>query len=129
MLKSTFNDIYFFLNKKLKFISDVSVFTEIFYILFQRRLCSGFCINVFLPFSLQLNLDHAMPNGYEMFSAIAVMKVLTLVLTNSLGSYESSYLNAMDNEGRSFVRKLVPFLNQILFKNHEQKKFLYLQLY
>lgn len=113
MLKSTFNDIYFFLNKKLKFISDVSVFTEIFYILFQRRLCSGFCINVFLPFSLQLNLDHAMPNGYEMFSAIAVMKVLTLVLTNSLGSYESSYLNAMDNEGRSFVRKLVSFLNKI----------------
>lgn len=67
-----------------------------------------------------LNLDHAMPNGYEMFSAIAVMKVLTLVLTNSLGSYESSYLNAMDNEGRSFVRKFQKDLAIIQKEIHQR---------
>lgn len=57
------------------------------------------------PDKSALNLDHAMPTGNEMFSAITVMKVLTLVLTNSLGNYKSSYLNTMDNEGRCFVRK------------------------
>lgn len=51
-----------------------------------------------------LNLDHAMPTGSEMFSAILVMKILSLVLTNSLGNYKSSYFKSMDNEGRSFVR-------------------------
>lgn len=70
-----------------------------------------FILLFFLLFSYQLNLDHAMPTGSEMFSAIIEMKVLTPVLTNSLGSYESSYLNAMDNEGRSFVRKFISFLN------------------
>lgn len=51
-----------------------------------------------------LNLDHAMPSGSEMFSAITVMKILTLVLTNSLGNYPSNYLEQMDNEGNTFVR-------------------------
>lgn len=82
-----------------------------------------------LSFSLQLNLDHAMPTGNEMFSAITVMKVLTLVLTNSLGNYESSFLNAMDKEGRSFVRKLVSFLIKYNLRTTNNKKFLYLQLY
>lgn len=60
-----------------------------------------------------------MPTGNEMFSAITVMKVLTLVLTNSLGNYKSSYLNTMDNEGRCFVRKFVSSF-QINIKNHEK---------
>lgn len=60
-----------------------------------------------------------MPTGNEMFSAITVMKVLTLVLTNSLGNYKSSYLNTMDNEGRCFVRKFVSSF-QINIKNHKR---------
>lgn len=70
-----------------------------------------------------------MPTGNEMFSAITIMKVLTLVLTNSLGNYESSFLNAMDKEGRSFVRKLVSFLIKYNLRTMNNKKFLYLQLY
>lgn len=50
-----------------------------------------------------------MPTGREMFSAIFVMKILSLVLTKSLGNYKTSYLKSMDNEGRSFVRKFVTF--------------------
>lgn len=43
----------------------------------------------------------------HIFSAIQVMKILTLVLTKSLGNYHWSYLNEMDDEGRAFVQKLV----------------------
>lgn len=56
------------------------------------------------PNEAAFGLDAAMPNGKQMFSAITVMKLLTLVLTNSLGNYQSSYRNQMDNEGRIFVR-------------------------
>lgn len=59
----------------------------------------------YIPLIIQDSLDNAMPNGDEMFSAIKVMKVLTLVLTNSLGNYEWSYLKEMDDEGRTFVQK------------------------
>lgn len=82
-----------------------------------------------LSFSLKLSLDHTLPTGNEMFSAITVMKVLTLVLTNSLGNYESSFLNAMDKEGRSFVRKFASFLIKYDLRTRDNKKFFYLQLY
>lgn len=82
-----------------------------------------------LSFSLKLSLDHALPTGNEMFSAITVMKVLTLVLTNSLGNYESSFLNAMDKEGWSFVRKFASFLIKYDLRTRDNKKFFYLQLY
>lgn len=61
-----------------------------------------------------------MPTGSEMFSAILVMKILSLVLTNSLGNYKSSYFKSMDNEGRSFVRKFVTFSLKQLFMNIEK---------
>lgn len=48
-----------------------------------------------------------MPNGKEFFSAISVMKILTLVLTNSLGNYKYTYLKSMDIDGRIFVKKFV----------------------
>lgn len=48
-----------------------------------------------------------MPNGKEFFSAISVMKILTLVLTNSLGNYKCTYLKSMDMDGRTFVKKFV----------------------
>lgn len=41
-----------------------------------------------------------------MFAAVKVMKILTLVLTNSLGNYEWTYLKQMDDEGRTFVHKV-----------------------
>lgn len=61
--------------------------------------------SLYIPFIIQDSLD--IPNGDEMFAAIKVMKILTLVLTNSLGNYEWTYLKQMDDEGRTFVHKKV----------------------
>lgn len=58
-------------------------------------------------------LDAAMPDGKEIFSAIQVMKILTLVLTNSLGNYKWSYLKQMDAEGRTFVQNFQENLAEI----------------
>uniref|UniRef100_A0A8W8JC54 Lipoxygenase domain-containing protein n=1 Tax=Magallana gigas TaxID=29159 RepID=A0A8W8JC54_MAGGI len=49
------------------------------------------------------DLDASMPSRKEMFSTIKIMKVLTLVLTNSLGNYESVYTRAMDRFGKNCV--------------------------
>lgn len=51
------------------------------------------------------NLDDIMPTRNETFSTIAIMKILTLRLTNSIGNYENHYLQAMDSNGRAFVQK------------------------
>lgn len=56
-----------------------------------------------LCFNANADLDAAMPSRKEMFSTIKIMKVLTLVLTNSLGNYEDVYMRAMDTDGRNFV--------------------------
>ncbi|XP_048771099.2 arachidonate 12-lipoxygenase, 12R-type-like isoform X2 [Ostrea edulis] len=58
-------------------------------------------------------LDIAMPTGHQVFSTVKIMKVLTTVLTNSLGNYESVYLNAMDNIGRGFVENFRMALAEI----------------
>ncbi|XP_061193373.1 polyunsaturated fatty acid lipoxygenase ALOX15B-like [Saccostrea echinata] len=50
-------------------------------------------------------LDVAMPTGQQFFSTIKIMMVLTTITTNSLGNYESVYLNAMDSAGRRIVQK------------------------
>lgn len=63
--------------------------------------------NAFSFITSKGSLDAALPDGKHIFSAIQVMKILTLVLTNSLGNYHWSYLNEMDDEGRAFVQKLV----------------------
>lgn len=49
------------------------------------------------------DLDASMPSRKEMFSTIKIMKVLTLVLTNSLGNYENVYTRDMDTFGRNCV--------------------------
>lgn len=48
-----------------------------------------------------------MPTRDEPFSTIAIMKILTLRLTNSIGNYENHYLQAMDSNGRAFVQKYI----------------------
>lgn len=50
------------------------------------------------------DLDEIMPTRNETFSTIAIMKLFTLPLTNSIGNYENHYLNAMDSNGRAFVQ-------------------------
>lgn len=49
------------------------------------------------------DLDASMPSRKEMFSTIKIMKVLTLILTNSLGNYENVYTRDMDTFGRNCV--------------------------
>lgn len=44
-------------------------------------------------------LNDIMPTRKETFSTIAIMKILTLRLTNSIGNYENHYLQAMDSHG------------------------------
>lgn len=48
--------------------------------------------SLYIPFIIQDSLDDAIPNGDEMFAAIKVMKILTLVLTNSNFDFETSKL-------------------------------------
>ncbi|XP_034335051.2 polyunsaturated fatty acid lipoxygenase ALOX8 [Magallana gigas] len=67
------------------------------------------------------DLDASMPSRKEMFSTIKIMKVLTLVLTNSLGNYESVYTRAMDSFGRNcvaaFQQHLAAIQNRINNRN------------
>nr|XP_034335051.1 arachidonate 8S-lipoxygenase-like [Crassostrea gigas] len=67
------------------------------------------------------DLDASMPSRKEMFSTIKIMKVLTLVLTNSLGNYENVYTRAMDSFGRNcvaaFQQHLVAIQNRINDRN------------
>nr|XP_034335053.1 allene oxide synthase-lipoxygenase protein-like [Crassostrea gigas] len=67
------------------------------------------------------DLDASMPSRKEMFSTIKIMKVLTLVLTNSLGNYESVYTRAMDRFGKNcvaaFQQHLDAIQNQINSRN------------
>ncbi|XP_048771097.1 allene oxide synthase-lipoxygenase protein-like [Ostrea edulis] len=58
-------------------------------------------------------LNAPMPTAREFFSTIKIMMVLTLVLTNSLGKYESRYQNAMDAAGKRIVRKFQRSLDDI----------------
>lgn len=58
---------------------------------------------MFLCFTIKADLDASMPSRKEMFSTIKIMKVLRLVLTNSLGNYESVYTRAMDSFERNCV--------------------------
>lgn len=62
-------------------------------------------INAFLLLcsNTKADIDAIMPTREEMFSTIKIMKVLTLVFTNSLGNYEDVYMREMDTDGRNFV--------------------------
>lgn len=72
------------------------------------------------------SLDAALPDGKHIFSAIQVMKILTLVLTKSLGNYHWSYLNEMDDEGRAFVQNfresLAAIQKKIILRNESIEK-------
>lgn len=72
------------------------------------------------------SLDDAIPNGDEMFAAVKVMKILTLVLTNSLGNYEWTYLKQMDDEGRTFVhnfqKSIAEIQKEIICRNEAVEK-------
>lgn len=61
-----------------------------------------------------------------MFSAIKVMKILTLVLTDSLGNYKWSYLKQMDDEGWTFVqnfqKSLAEIKKEIILRNESVEK-------
>lgn len=48
-------------------------------------------------------MDDMIPNKEETFTIIKLMTNLSVRLTNSLGNYESTFLNAMDNHGRRAV--------------------------
>lgn len=74
-------------------------------------------------------LNDIMPTRKETFSTIAIMKILTLRLTNSIGNYENHYLQAMDSHGRTFVQKfqqnlltIKDCINQRNKKNLEENK-------
>lgn len=62
-------------------------------------------INAFLLLcsNTKADIDAIMPTREEMFSTIKIMKILTLVFTNSLGNYEDVYMREMDTDGRNFV--------------------------
>lgn len=72
------------------------------------------------PSDVVIGLDAGMPNGKEFFSAISVMKILTLVLTNSLGNYKYTYLKSMDIDGRIFVKNFQSNLQVIQNEIHER---------
>lgn len=65
------------------------------------------------PSDVVIGLNASMANGKEFFSAISVMKILTLVLTNSLGNYKCTYLKSMDMDGRIFVKNFQQNLKDI----------------
>ncbi|XP_056015736.1 polyunsaturated fatty acid lipoxygenase ALOX8-like isoform X1 [Ostrea edulis] len=71
-------------------------------------------------------LDIAMPTGRQLFLTIKFMAVSNTVLTNSLGNYESEYLDAMDSAGQrivqNFQKKLVQIENNINQRNEALEK-------
>uniref|UniRef100_A0A8W8JAN4 Lipoxygenase domain-containing protein n=1 Tax=Magallana gigas TaxID=29159 RepID=A0A8W8JAN4_MAGGI len=72
------------------------------------------------PSDVVIGLNASMPNGKEFFSAISVMKILTLVLTNSLGNYKCTYLKSMDMDGRIFVKNFQQNLQDIRKEIYER---------
>lgn len=67
-------------------------------------------------YTCQEKLNDIMPTRKETFSTIAIMKILTLRLTNSIGNYENHYLQAMDSHGRAFVQKYIYIYLFILYQ-------------
>nr|XP_034331323.1 arachidonate 12-lipoxygenase, 12R-type-like [Crassostrea gigas] len=65
------------------------------------------------PEDEKADIDAIMPTREEMFSTIKIMKVLTLVFTNSLGNYEDVYMREMDTDGRNFVAAFQQHLTEI----------------